>query len=200
MTAAAEYLEAAKIEEVTKDLEAAGYTVVTHVREGDLVYDLVATKDGRRVAYEVQAGSELGTAAGTVRRLRERARERGYDEFRLVVVNPPRERVVDIPDLDRILFDYLVNNFPQEFATLSSHTSLGGISQIDIDAITVVAAGIRVAGSGVVDVALEYGGGQEPDEMSWDTDFPFVFDVLLNHALEVEEVYELRIDTSSFYE
>lgn len=200
MTAAAEYLEAAKIEEVAKDLEAAGYTVVRHVHEGDIVYDLVAAKDDRKVVYEVQAGSQLGKSAGTIRRLREQARERGYDEFRLVVVNPPRERVVEIPGLDGIFFDHMVNNIPQELDMLSSHTLLEGVSQLDINAITVEAAGIRVVGSGVVDVELEYGGGREPDGLSWETDFPFAFDVLLNHALEVEEVYELRIDTSSFYE
>lgn len=71
MTATAEYLEAAKIEEVAQELKAAGYAVTKHFRDGNIVYDLVAAKDGRKVVYEVKAGSQLGASANTIRRLRE---------------------------------------------------------------------------------------------------------------------------------
>lgn len=199
MTAAVRYLEAAKLAELTRELEAAGYEVREQLRDGDVVYDLVAAKDGRRVVYEVKARSELGTAAGTIRRLREQAHEHGYDEFRLVVVNPPRERSVEISGLEDALYKYIVNHMPEELDALSSHTYLSGVSQADVDAISVMPSGTHVVGTGLVDVVLEYGGGESRDGLSWQTDFPFRFDVLLSPQLEIEEVDELKVDTSSFY-
>lgn len=200
MMAPAQYLEAAKIEEVVRDLEAEGYQVDREVRDGNLRYDLVATKDGRKIAIEVKAQSALRGAVDQIRQLRERAREHGYDEFRLVVVNPPRERTVEIPALEGALFTYLSDNFPEALDELSSHTYLDGVSEVDIDSVEITEAGSHVTGSGVVEVTLEYGGGEPRDGVSWGTEFPFSFDLLLDHQLRIAKVYALEVDTSEFFE
>ena len=59
-----------------------------------LPFDLVAVKGHRRIAYEVKVRQTLGVAAEQIASLRARARREGFDEFRLVVVNEPREIVV----------------------------------------------------------------------------------------------------------
>lgn len=200
MTALAQYLEAAKVEEVVGELEAAGYAVTREVRDGNMRYDLVATKDGRKIAIEVKAQSVLRESAGKIRELREWARAHGYDRFRLVVVNPPRERIVEIPALEGTLFAYLADHFPAELDGLSSHTSLNGVSQVDVDSIEVTEAGSHITGSGIVEVTLEYGGGKPPDGVSWEADIPFNFDLLLDPQLRIAEVNELEVDTSEFYE
>lgn len=199
MTAPAQYLEAAQLEELAGKLEAAGYEVSRELRDGDVVYDLVAAKNGRRIVYEVQARSELSEAAGAIRRVREQAHQRGYDEFRLVVVNPPRERSVEISGLEDALYGYIVNHIPEELRALSPRTHLGRVSQADIDAISITPTGTRVVGTGILDIALNDGAGEPHDGSSWEAAFPFHFDVLLNHRLEIAEVNELRVDTSDFH-
>lgn len=89
---------------------------------------------------------------------------------------------------------------PPELDALSSHTFLDGIGQVDIVAIVAMPTGIRVAGTGVVDVTLEYGAGESWDGVRTTTDFPFSFDMLLDHRLTVAEVYALKVDTARFYE
>jgi hypothetical protein len=200
MTAAVQYLEAAKLDEIARELEREGYGVVRSFPEGDVVYDLVATRGDRKVAVEVKARSALRESAESIRQLRERARAHGYDEFRLVVVSPPRERQVEIAGLDDVLLRYMVDNVPAELDGLSSHTYLDAVSDIDVSSIEVTADGIRVVGTGIVEVTLEYGGGESRDGVSWEADFPFDFDVLLNHELEITEVHHLVCDTSSFDE
>lgn len=58
MIAPARYLEAAKLEELAQGLEAEGYNAAKEVSDGEVVYDLVASKNGRKIVYEVTAGSE----------------------------------------------------------------------------------------------------------------------------------------------
>lgn len=200
MTALAQYLEAAKTEEVAGELEAAGYSVTKAVRDGNLVYDLVAARDGRKIAIEVQAQSTMREAVGEIRQLRAWARAHGYDEFRLVVVNPPRERIVAIPALKEALCTYLSDNFPAALDGLSSHTTLNGVSGVDVASVEITEAGSHVTGSGVAEVMLEYGGGAPPDGVSWEADVPFSFDLLLDHQLRIAKIYALEVDTSEFFD
>ncbi|HEX5506261.1 MAG TPA: hypothetical protein VFW96_26835 [Thermomicrobiales bacterium] len=200
MSALAQYLEAAKVEEVAGELEAAGYTVTRGVRDGNLVYDLVAARDGRKIAIEVQAQSALRESVGKIRELRAWAREHGYDEFRLVVVNPPRERIVAIPALKEALCTYLSDNFPAALDGLSSHTSLNRVSGVDVASVEITEAGSHVTGSGVAEVMLQYGGGTPSDGVSGEADVPFSFDLLLDPQLRIAEVYALEVDTSEFHE
>jgi hypothetical protein len=57
---------------------------------------------------------------------------------------------------------------------------------------------LYLAGSGVVEVELNYGGGEGDDGVSVGTDFPFTFDVELNYSLRIEQVNSIQVDTSSF--
>ena len=70
------------------ELEAAGYNVTRAALADESGYDLVAAKDNQRIAIEVKARSALRESADAIHRLREQARQHGYSEFRLVVVNP----------------------------------------------------------------------------------------------------------------
>jgi Holliday junction resolvase len=199
MTAAVQYLEAAKLDELAQQLERDGYNVARSFRDGNVVYDLVATRGDRKVAIEVTARSALRQAVESIRQLREQARRNGFDEFRLVVVSPPRERAVEIAGLEDVLLQHMRDNFPAKLAELSSHTSLDAVSQIDVSSIEVSADGIHVIGTGIVEVTLGYG-GEPRDGVSWEADLPFDFDVLLDHQLQIAEVHALEIDTSSFDE
>lgn len=198
MTISEQYLEAAKVEELVGQLHGQGYAVLDRPERKNSAYDIVASRGGRKIAIAVKARSALRADAERLNELRQQAQAQGYAEFRLVVVNPPRERTVEIDGLDNALRHYLSDNFPDELDSLSSQTSLDDISEIDISSLLVTPSQILVAGTGIIEVTLEYGG--KSDGLSFETSFPFDFGVTLDRELNVIEADELAIDTSSFRE
>lgn len=200
--AAYRYLEAAKREEVAAQLEAAGYEVARRARQSSLParFDLVAKKNGERLAIEVVAQSQLTASMDRIRQLRQSAREQGFTAFRLVIVSPPRETNVRIEDLPEKLYGYLQENVPGELAELSPRAFVEEVSAIEFGTVEVTAEEIRVVGTGVVDVAVNSLDGEPDDEATWSTDFPFDFDIALDHRLEIRGQPNIRVDTSSFFD
>jgi hypothetical protein len=191
-----DYLEAAKTEEVARRLEADGYAVTRQA----LPYDLVATRNGQRIAIEVTALAALGQARQHVRDLRERAFDQGFTEFRLIIANPPHETRVEIDGLDEQLLRYFVDHLPDSLASLATPTRVTKVSLVEIDAIHVSAGGTRVAGTGVIDVELTDDRGETSGSSRWEIDFPFTFAVTLDHDLTISTVEALEVDASSIRE
>jgi hypothetical protein len=191
-----EYLEAAKTEEVARRLEADGYAVTRHAPP----YDLVATRNGQRIAIEVTALAALGQARQHVRELRERAFNQGFTEFRQVIANPPHETRVEIDGLNDQLFRYFVDHPPASLAALGPHAPITKVTLVEIDAIHVSAGESRVAGTGVVEVELADDRGEARGSTRWEADFPFAFAVTLDHDLIISAVETLEVDTSHFRE
>lgn len=200
MTNAIHYLEAAKADQVAAELEAEGYYVVRQPESPDDTYDLIATKDGKTVAIEIKARSALQHASEQIRRLREQALQRGYNEFRLIVANPPREKTIAIEGLEDALTRRLTQEVPQELYAVASPPYIYGLSDLEINTINVSEDGIRVAGTGFIDVVLEWNGGKERAGLSLNTDFPLNFDVTLSNDLQIAEIHQMNVDTSSFEE
>jgi hypothetical protein len=192
-----EYLEAAKVEEVADQLAAEGFMVLKR-NMGDIEdYDVVATKNGQKIAIEVKARSALLGAVKDIRALREQAFRQGFTEFRLVITSPPHETRVEIDGLDGHLFRYFIDHLPEALATLAPHTRVTKVTFIEIDAIHVTAGETRVAGTGVVEVELDDGEGEERRSTSWEIDFPFDFAITLDRDLTIKAVERLDVDTSS---
>jgi len=194
----AEYLEAAKLDELVAEFRRAGYAVRLNEGEGETRYDLVAEQGERRIAVEVVArlNTRDDAVARRVSALREYAHNQGFDEFRLVLVSPPREAVVEVEGLETLLSNALINDIPSKLDILSSHTRVLSISDVDITSTTINREGIQI---GIVLVELEYGGGAERDGLSEEIDFPFSFDLILTLDLELEQLVSLNVDTTSFY-
>ncbi|MBV9786925.1 MAG: restriction endonuclease [Chloroflexi bacterium] len=200
MTNAIYYLEAAKADQVAAELAAEGYKVVREPENADAGYDLLATKDGKTIAIEIKARSQLQQASDQIRRLREQALKRGYSEFRLIVANPPREKIIEITGLEEALTRHLAEDVPQALYDVAAQPYIYGLSDLEINAINVSENGIHVTGTGMLDVALEWDGDKEHDGVSLNTDFPLSFDVTLNNDLQITEVHQFNVDTSSFEE
>jgi hypothetical protein len=196
--APADYLEAAKLEELSADLVTQGYEIVKNPQ--DTGFDLVATRGGKTVAFQVKARSHLREAAPNLRYLREQARQHGFD-FHLVVVNPPREKTITFEGLETILFDYLTRTSFSEIEQLAPHISFTTIRGLNIDALTVTKDTIRVTGTGLVDVQMGWSGDEKHNGITINSDFPFYFNIILDHNFEIEpDSADIKIDTSSFFE
>ncbi len=199
MSAATDYLEAAKIDDVVRQMQDEGFEVTRATHIDGKIYDLVGEKLGRRIAVEVRARSRLSATGEPVAERREKAFEHGFNEFRLFVVNPPHETAVKIEGLEQQLREYMGEHHPTELVDdLGLSVRVDDVSQVDLDAITITAQGIHLIGDGVVDVEVDDGDGED-DSGPWLTDFPFTFDLLLDHGLRIVEVNRITVNTSHYY-
>ena len=77
---------------------------------------------------------------------------------------------------------------------------LDDIAALDLTSARLSSEGVEVAGTGVMEVTLEYGGGGERDGAEVEASFPFEFVAQVDAEGRVLAIDELRVDTSSFYE
>ena len=222
MTTSIQYLEAAKIEEVASRLRGEGYEVTIYPTGTDEGYDIVASKGDKKLAVEVKVNSQLRDSAASIKTLRRRAIEHGYDEFRLVVVSPPREVKVSIEKLEEELFKYMEQNLPSIWGGDSLQTlgelglpdvnqiRLVRVGEIEIDSIDITTDEVQVVGTGVAEIEINYweiheepfwsAGFPPQDHRSltrWKTGVPFAFNLILNHDLTISKALKFEVDTSS---
>ena len=118
------------------------------------------------------------------------------------MVNLPREREIFIEGIEDILYQELLEDTSQ-VDVLATHVTLDELTDVEIDSVDIDKERIDVIGRGNVTYELQYGSDSDMahDEGLQTTEtFPFTFRLYLNHRLEVDEVSEIDIDTSSFYE
>ena len=189
------YLEEAKLEEVADQLRREGFRVRRPRGAG---VDLVAERPGRRVAVEVVAQTRLGIETERLQAARRRAVESGFDEFRLVVVNEPRETKVHIEGLEQRLESYLREQTLSELEVLGSAVRIDEVADIEVDRIDVGAGGVVIDGTGRLHVQVEQGGGNVGDGVTLGSSLPFQFRVVLGASGDDFAVESLRVDTSSY--
>ena len=193
-----EYLEAAKIEELTHAFQQDGFEVVEQPSSG-LRFDLIVRRGGQTTAIEVKSARSLRPEAQHVMKLRDLAQNEGYSDFRLVVVHPPKTTEIAIDGFESTLLLFIIENFPPELDQLSSGTQVSDVSDLSFDEVEIGRESIRTKGTGAVRVALEYDGGAERDGLTAYDDYPFSFQVELNRNLDIMKG-SVHVDTSSFYE
>lgn len=196
-----QYLHEAKALEIIEELRAKGYQVVKDKKEGSFQFDIVATKGKEKVYIEIKTGSSIKKASPQLASMAHYVQSIPNARFEFVVANPPRKKEIAIEGLEEELFDYLINNFPSELDILSTHTRIKDVSNIDIDKITVEPDMISVSGSATVEVSLQYGSDREQEEGDIMNDsFPLKFEVVLDSDLKIQDVQQMDIDTSSWFE
>jgi Holliday junction resolvase len=195
---AADYLEEAAREDLIARLEGRGYRVAREVPVGDQRVDLLAERDGERIAYEIKARSRLKESAQQIEARREAARRSGVSGFRVLVAVPPHAVDVTIEDFEPELRTYLrehpLTDVPKY---LPSGTRVENVIDIEIDTVELARSGIRVRGRGYVDVAFNDGAVVSDDTRVYDS-LPFSFDVELDSALHIKEMHAFTLDTSVF--
>ena len=196
MNNALQYLEKATIEETAARLRSEGYSVEEPGGGPDFGIDLVASRGDRKIAVQIKARPSLRDSAKEIGRIRDAARERGFDEFRLVIVNPPHDREVSVEGLERELRRW-IEEHPAALASIASRVVVLDVVATDLSRLCVVKDSIQVAGVGAVLVECEAGEGEGRDETTWTTDFPVSFDIKLTHDLTIASVERLEIDLSS---
>jgi hypothetical protein len=199
MVRAVRHLQEAKIDEVAERLRGEGYVVRRGADAGrDEGFDLLAEKDGRVVAIQVTDAVELRSSSRDVLRLRDLAAEKGFQDFRLIVVNPPNEKEIAVPGLDAILLKWVTDAPPEPLKTLADRIMVKRVHGVDVDSITIESDGAHVVGSAVVAVELDYGTPGADDAIGLSAEFPIHFDLRLDRDLGLRERLSLTAETASF--
>jgi len=194
--------ENAVIEQTANDHAKQGYTVKRKEKLGKFTADLVAKKGKKTIVFEFKSGRWNKKRANEVTRFRNYVVHEIGGEFKLILVNTPQKKEIIIDDIENILYQYMFEDMSQ-VDQLATHVYLSEVADVDIDVIEINTELIHVLGSGSVIYELQYGSDADmrnDDGVKSIESFPFTFNVYLKHDLSVDEVEELDIDTSSFYE
>lgn len=196
---ALEYLEATKVEEMASQLKQTGYQIVVSPLEvnipfdiGPVAYDLIATRNGSKLAMEVALDSKNGKSVDELMQRRDQAYQEGFSQFILGVPYFRAYALAEIEGLEEVIFNYLINHLPEQLAELPAQVQVESVEQVELDKVSVTPLGIKAIGNGVVEVELQHGYPAFA--------FPLTFDIELDHNLALKGVEQITADTSSFYQ
>ena len=202
------YLHDIAIEQLAEEYQEKGYLISKEEQLGEKYRaDLIARKGNETIVVEVKSGRMSPERKQKITDLANYIREQGNYKFLVVIATPPKEKKLEIVDIESLLTENMIEDFPSELDELSTHTRLKEITDVDIDEISIDGSSIFVSGDGVVSVELQFGsdGDQNTEDGIKNHDsFPFDFEITLEynteHKLKIVDVDKLKIDTSSYYD
>jgi hypothetical protein len=191
-----------KVEELVQYYRQMGFDVLPGSKVADRDVDLVARKDGQTIVIEVKTQAMLERDKKDVADLALAVRNLPDHKFELKVASLPQPKEIEVANVEQLMRDYIIENFPEELGILSTHTAVEDVGDIDIYSLYLASNLVHIKGRASVTVSLQFGasGDQEDDDNGSYMTFPFSFDVELDRDLEIAQVHYLSIDTSSFYE
>ena len=200
------YLHSIAIEQIGEDYIRNGYSITKEERIGKYKADLVARKENETIVIEVKSGKMTFEKKETIKHLSDYVREQGNYKFLVAFVSLPKEKKLEIDNIESLLLTHIIHNLPDGIDELSTHSTIDEVSDIDIDEIQISEKSIFVVGTGIVDVELQFGSdGDQVRDIGFKTNmsFPFEFEITLeyiNGEFEITEVDKLEVDTSDYYE
>lgn len=195
------------IEQLAEEYTEKGYKVEKDSKIGKFQADLIAIKDDEKIVIEVKAGRMDSSRKEQLAKLADHINSLGGYKFKVVIATPPKEKNIQISEFDDMIFDYLINELPDDLDELSTHTTIETVSDVEIhDLIIHRENDINVIGQGVVEVRLQFGsvGDARRGDGHFQYDsFSFDFDLYLSYGsegkLKINEDASINVDTDSYY-
>ena len=201
------YLHKIAIEQIVNEYRQKGYEVSEEERIGKFQADIVARKNEETIVIEVKSGKMTPNKKEAIIGIGNYVQSQGNYTFLVVIATPPKEKKLEIINIENMLFQTMIDELPDELDELSTHTMIDEVSDVDIDEIFIDKTLVLVKGNGVVNVELQMGSDGDDrrgDAFKLTENFPFDFNITLEynskHELQITEVDKLDVDTSSFYE
>ena len=191
--------ERAAFEEMKERYQKQGYEIRTDYKLGDFQVDLFCEKGNLRFAFEFKARKRLNHAR--IEAMREIANENDI-HFRVVIVRIPVDKHISVEGIEETLEHYFNNDMPSDLDSLSTHTRVIEVEQAVITSLQMKSIDeIEISGNSEVVVDLCF----DNDDDHCDTEsYPFSFKgewaFNENRELELQELSELKFDTSSYDE
>lgn len=189
----------AAIAEMTDSYRKQGYNVNTDFKLGDYHVDLYCEKEGTKLAFEFKTRERSDYER--IEAMREIAKENDI-HFRVVIVRIPVDKHISVEGIEETLEQYFINDMPSDLDSLSTHTRVIEVEQAVLTSIELKSIDeIEISGNSEVVVDLCF----DNDDDHCDTEsYPFTFKGVWsfndNRELELEDLSELKFDTSSYEE
>jgi hypothetical protein len=182
------WLQAA-IEQTAIDYQSQGYSIQKQVTIADMQADLVAQKDNNVIFFEFKSGKWDTAKVNQALKLRNYVVNNQAGKFKLVFVNTPEEKQVQIDGLKDILYNLCLEKaIPELRNKLTTQITLKKVSDIEISYSKIIQKEIQVKGSVIAHFQVE------ADKES----FLANFYLTLSHDLELKTLHEFNFDLSSF--
>ena len=202
-----QYLHEVAIKQLKEQYINKGYKVYEEMKFGKYSADLVAEKVDDRIVIEVKTKDMSNKRREKLRSIVDAANLKKEYKFIVVIATPPREKSIEISNIEEVLFNQIVENLPGELSSIAYKVSPEEVCDVEVSDIQIKGNQIDADGTGIVSVELQYGSGSDltnDDGITINDNYPFTFEVILKlnieKELEVSKIVNLEIDTSSFYE
>lgn len=192
-------------EQLADDYREKGYAIKMDAKIGDYRVDLVATKGDETIYIEIKTHSENPDAKRRIKAMADYFKTVPNAKFIVVVSRIPEFKKIEFDDIEPVLTDYFMQEFPSDLDELSTHTRIDEVHDVSISEISIEAGNLIIICTGMVGVTLQYGSDldQEPGDEPIYMSFPFNFRGTICYDgknYNVEHCDKLEIDTDAFYE
>lgn len=197
--------ERATLEQLTDDYREKGYTVKREVLVGPYRVDLVASKGDENVYVELKTHGESSDAKRRIKEMADYFKDVPNSKFIVVVSRIPEFKKIEFDDLESVLAEFFILNFPSELDELSTHTMIDEVHDVSVSEVIIQDGELHILCTGMVGVTLQYGSDldQEPGDEPMYMSFPFKFKGAISYdgsEYSVENCDDLVIDTDAYYE
>lgn len=148
-------IEYTAIQKITKELERDGFSI----KKEYSLFDVYAEKGNEKRVYELKIGKNRIQKRQFIT-LQEEAKRLGAKLY-IVYLETPRSKEIEFEGLDQIIYEDFINDFPSEIDALSTHTTIEGIEDIEIDSVNITDSIVKLTGSGTINVHLQFGSRSE---------------------------------------
>ena len=152
-------IEYTAINRITKELERDGFVVknMANITENDkqCIFDLYAEKGEEKRIYELKIGKNK-IQKKRFFALQEEAKRLGAKLY-IVYLEIPRSKEIEFNGLDQIIYEDMINDLPSEIDSLSTHTTIESIDNVEIDTIEITDGTAKVTGAGTINLHLQFG-------------------------------------------
>jgi Holliday junction resolvase len=201
------YLHSIALEQIVEEYEQKGYKVSKEERFGNYRADITARKENETIVIEIKSGKMTTEKKEAIKGIGNFVRDQPNFKFLVVIATPPKEKKLEIGEIEELLTQFMQVDLPSELDELSTHTRLEEVTDVDIDEINIEGKSIFVKGGGVVNVELQFGSDGDQsrqDGFKTNENFPFNYEITLgyneNNELQITDIGKLEVDTSSFDE
>lgn len=189
----------AAIAEMTDSYQRQGYEVRTDYKLGDFLVDLYCEKERNKFAFEFKARE--GFDNSRIEAMRNIAKENDI-HFRVVIVRIPVDKHIYVEGIEETLEQQFNNDMPSELDCLSTHTRVVEVEKAVLTSLELKSLDkIEISGNSEVIVDLCF---DNDDGSCFTESYPFTFKGIWSfntkRELELQELIELKFDTSSYGE
>jgi len=196
-----QFWEQAAIEQTAIDYLAQGYLIKKQVRIADMQALLVAQKDNDVIFFDFKSGQWDKARVNQALKLRNYVAHQQAGKFKLVLVNAPEEKQIEIEGLKDVLYTLCLEKAMPELRHQVTQATLEKISDIEIHHSQVRQKEIEVKGSAIAHFQYNTDLSQVTGEnLPYQESFLATFYLTLSHDLNLKTLYEFNMDMSSFDE